>query len=236
MLTLYGEAASDPAHVAVRCAERPCEEVFCLPWATTKQEAADSLRLNRGRPCRVFPCEPNREKLDFGELPCRVVPTDDKREGDVMARVGFLASKGVSVLNQVMATPCRSDFYGNVLEMGEGAPGYIVSVDDMDRYFPTAPLSAKHYAATTVFVEMEGTEDFEEVAGVRRAPVMFATPFMPGSQVFMGFFRRMSRKGAVGSFRPHEHKSRGGVTLFRYNEGYRIPNDAYEVLLREGKC
>jgi hypothetical protein len=233
MFTICGDEALDPAGVAKICREHPQDEVYCIPWVRTEDELIKNLTVNKGRPNRVFPCVPNEEFID--DLPDEsTMDIDPKLPGDVYGRMSYVLRSGRCLVNQVMKTPCHADFYGNIMERGPGAPRYIVAVEDMHKYFPQEPLSIKLYAATTVFVRMRGSEEFTKMVGNDVADVMFATPFVPGIQEFMGWLRMMTGDGLVGSFRPTEIFPRKNIPLFRYNKGYSVPfNDYVEMFESE---
>jgi len=230
MFTVCGERALDPEGVAALCREHPHDEVYGIPWVKTEDDLRENLTTNRGRPNRVFPCEPYEELID-----AESVDVKENLPGDVYGRMAFLLKNGIPVVNQAMRTPCRSDFYGNIMERGPGAKRYVVSQDDADKYFPSEPLSIKLYAATTVFVRMSGTDEFAELAGNHEVDVLIATPFIPGIQEFMGFLRLMTGIGLVASIRPNEIFPRKKIGLFRYNKGYSVPFDDY-VEMFEREC
>jgi len=223
VIIICGEKALDPVDVSRVCNENPHNEVYCLPWVTTGETFEANLRSNGGRPNRFFPCQENREELNApfielaGELP-----------GDPFGRMADILSDGMPVVNQVMSCPCLSGFYGNVLVPKAGASWYIVALDDVQRYFPFVPLSSKIYAATTVPVQMEGTDEFAEIAGRKSAPVLVATDFIPGIIPFMGFLKVMTGRGVIGVFRPKETIPQKSIPLLRYNRGYRLGAKDYE--------
>lgn len=222
MFTVCGKKALDPVAVAELCRENPLDEVYCLPWVETEEQLMENLKVNKGKPNRAAPFEHNTD-----ELWAESVEMEENLKTDVYGRMGFLIKNGLPVVNQVMKTGYRTDFYGNIMERGPGAKRYIVSADDMDKYFPHEPLSAKLYAATTVFVRMKGTEEFAELAGSSEVDVMFGTPFIPGAQEFMGFLKLMTGNGVIASIRPYETFPRKNIALFRYNKGYTIPYSDY---------
>jgi len=218
VVIVCGKEALDPARVASICEVDPCGEVCCLPWVTTQEELEANLVTNRGRPNKMLPCEKN-----FDLLEAEHIEFNANMPGDAFGRMADLLRDGASVVNQVYKCRCRSDFYGNVLTMRPGAGRYVVATELMDRYFPHAPLSAKVYAATTVAVEMTGTDEVEKLTGRRRVPVLVVSEWISGLVPFFGFLRVISGMGLVGVFRPDELILQKEIAVFRYNRGYRIP-------------
>ena len=216
MIIVCGKLALQSDELRKVCLANPHDEVYALPWVTTKEGLEENAKGNRGKPRRVFPCEPNTDQAD-GEFQ----DFDENLKGDAFGRMAHIVATGQPVLNEVMKSPCESPFYGKVI-MKEGASSFLLDCNKVDKYFPCEPLSSKLYAATTTFVRFQNTEQFSEDSGCEDefVDIVLASDFLPGSVSFTQFYRVVSGRWFVG-IRDLSDFVGLKIPLFRYNRGYR---------------
>jgi hypothetical protein len=223
MVVICGKDACNSVLVASKCRENLCGEVYGLPWVTTEEELVRNLLSNGGMPNRFSPCTPNVESLD-----AESIDVTDNLPGDVFGKMTWAMKSGNPVLNQAMKCEYDSPLYNRVMSLAHGS-SYLVAMEDMDRFFPTEPLSAKAYAATTVAVRMRNTDEFAEESGAQtnEVDVVSVSEFLPGSVPLMGFVKVMTGKSVIGLLRPEEVKPLFMMPLFRHDKIYRLPAKVY---------
>jgi len=148
---------------------------------------------------------------------------DEALGGDALGRMAHLVGRRRRMRNEVMCSPCRSPFYGKVVSReGCGDHTFLVSVSGMDKLFPTEPLSAKLYAATTMPTRFRVSDTFAEVSkvGVPEVDVIVGTDYLPGSVTFLRFYKLITGRDFVGLDEPIEERD-AGLPVFRYNRGYK---------------
>ncbi len=218
MFVVCGKEALDAQKVGQLCRDYPGDEVYALPWIRNKEELAKNLKSNGGRPNRLWPCMPNRELME-GEFQ----GFDESLGSDALGRMARLVAYWPSGRNDIMTSSCPSTFYGKVVSrQGRGDLSFLLSVVAVYKLFPCEPLSAKLYAATTVLVRFRTTEVFVEASGVKspEVDVLIANDYLPGSVVFMRFYKLVSGKDFVAVDEPVVSRD-FKLPVFRYNRGYR---------------
>ena len=219
MIIVCGRSALQPDSLRQACIAHPHDEVYALPWVTTEEGLTSSLKMNRGKPMRVFPCERNTDPME-GEGQ----DFDENLDGDALGRMAHIIAAGFPSINEVMKSPCESPFYGKVLT-ADGAYSFLLDCEHVDKYFPHEPLSAKLYAATTALVRFKNTEQFIRDSGCESqfVDIILASDFLPGSVAFMQFYRLVSGRWFVGIRDLREFNGQS-LPCFRYNRGYRSDN------------
>ena len=216
MFVVCGQEAWEAEKVGQLCHSHQHDEVYALPWVSDKDELSDNLRVNRSRPNRMWPCEPNRESME-GESQ----QFDESLGNDALGRMAHLVTAGQPIRNEVMTSPCRSPFYGKVVKRKGGESStFLLSVAGADKMFGKEPLSARLYAATTVPVSFHVSDLFAEASGVKaeNVRVLIATGYLPGSVPFMRFYRVFSGRDFVALDDPCENDK---IPVFRYDRGYK---------------
>lgn len=218
-IVLCGKAASNPKTVAEFCAAFPSRSVYVCP-VVDELAAFGNLVLNvDDKPRKATLWFPNSEPLDapFKEY-------NPKLKGDGLGRMAHLVRKGLAVYNDMRRGVGIPTFYGNVLHDGRcGDRRFIVRADEVDKFFPTTPLSAKLNASNTVFVSMVPSAAFRDASGVtsETVDVIVATEYIPELPTFMNFYKVMSKMGFVGVSEPKNITFTKTMPLFRYDKAYR---------------
>lgn len=225
-LCVCGKVVQFPDKLARLCSRFSSSRMYACPLV---DELAAFGALARGigvKPYRVSLCWDNKAPID-----ARYRAFDPRLEGDALGRMAEVVDKNIPVVNEVMTTIGISPFYGKAVHR-DWMPGskVVVRIVEMDRWFPQVPISAKNYAATTVFVKMETTEQFREQTGYNEAfaDVFVATDYVPGVSTFMRFYKTLSGRGFV--FVSDQDKVKHGevVPVFRSDKAYRVQRDQYE--------
>jgi len=223
MFIVCGEEAWDSERVGRLCCDNPSSEVYALPWIRTKESLLDNLSSNGGRPNRLWPCEHNTEPMDGPSQ-----EFDEKLGNDGLGKMANLVATGREVLNQVMSCSFRCPFYGQVVcHVPRRNSTFMLSLSGFEHMFSSAPLSARLYAATTVPVRFETTHMFSEESGVgaKEVDIIIANDYLPGSVVFMRFYKVMTGKDYV-VLRDFDERMDSKIPVFRYNKGYGVGKDA----------
>jgi hypothetical protein len=223
MVIVCNNAARDPHDMWETCFMNPHQEVYALPWVTSSEELSDNLKSNGGRPNRMWQCEKNMAPMD-GEF----VEMDDKLDGDSFGRMADVVAKGQVAVNDVMTVGGWNPFYGMVLKK-TGSSCFVVRGESVDEYFPTEPLSAKAYAATTVPVAFDNNEKFAKASGCvqERVAIMVSSEYLPGMTTFMRFWKLMSGSDMICLIDPKTMKPSKSIPLFRYNRAYMIDAETF---------
>lgn len=228
MVCLCGPVVRSPGSVARFCRKFSCCRVYvCDLVDELAAFGALVSHLETEKPRRANLYEKNDEVAD-GDF----VPFNPKLEGDGYGRMADLVKKGMPCFNQMMKGVGLFPFYDRVVSDGtQGSSVYMVSLDEMDAFFPGEPLSAKRYAATSVPVRMANTEGFSKASGWRNewVDVVASSDFVLGTSTFMKFYKIMSGRGFAGVCKPNEISIvKKKAPVFRYNGAYRAE-------LKEGK-
>ena len=218
MIIICSNKATSPVNVGNVCRENPLEEVFALPWINNENDLAKNLDVNRGLPCRMFPCTPDLREaagdcLDFYPV----------LEDDAFGVMADALRHGRSVRNEIMRCPCPNGFYGRVITpIWQPGATVILRANVVQGMFPLEPISAKQYAMTTVPVSFRNTELFMQITGCQEddVSVLAATDYIPGIAVFMQFHRLFSGKSHVFSVETTKFVGSKPI-LWRYNRAYK---------------
>ena len=164
---------------------------------------------------------------------------DPKLDGDGLGRMADLVTHGLFVVNEMKTVNGVSPFYGKTLHR-DWLPGsqVIVRRVDVDTLFPQVPISAKDYAATSVFVKMKTTDQFRDVAVYNEqfVDVAVSTDYLPEVSAFMRFYKTLSGRGFVFVSEQDRVRHKEIVPVFRSNKAYRVPRDKYEQSFRLIRC
>lgn len=217
MFIVCGKEAWDADKLGQLCRDYPSDEVYALPWIESKKELSDNLKGNGGRPNRLWPCDLNCELMDgeFQEF-------DESLGSDALGRMAHLISQGHRIRNEIMCSPCGSPFYGKIVsKYGGGSLIFLLSISGVSKLFPMEPLSAKLYAATTVPVRFKTSDLFAKVSKIKSpyVDILIANDYLPGSAVFLKFYKLASGVDFVGLDDPIERDQI--LPVFRYNRGYK---------------
>jgi hypothetical protein len=221
---LCGEMARSPAAVSEFCRMFPSSRTYVCSVVDELAAFGVLAAGLRGvdRPRRANLCLPDERRMD-----AEFVEFDKNLEGDGWGRMAYHVSRGRPVVNQMMSNPGMQLFYGRVLTDGVGGCGtYIVRLQEMDRFFPTEPLSVKLYGAMCVPVRMATTEAFARETGWRGpvVDVMCVSDMVWNLPTFAGFYRAMS--GGKGFFGVSDAKdvrqTVGKGIVFRHDREYKV--------------
>jgi hypothetical protein len=231
-IVVCGPVVENPERLSEICSRYPVNRIYVCPLVDELEVfgcLVDKLcREKLEMPRRANLCEPNREPLDF---PCKQY--DSVLQGDAWGRLAHGVSSGSFMYNQIMNSAGVSAFYDKLIAsipiFKENV--FIVSSDLVGKYFPSAPVSAKRHAATSVPVAMNVSEKFKKDTGWRldKANVLVASDFIEGLGTFMRFYKIMTGKDFVVSGAKGQIELRGIIPLFRCHGVY-IPK-VEEVLL-----
>ena len=218
MIILCSETANNPAEVARICRENPLDEVYPLPWIDSNQKLLENLKVNRGKPNRMFPCSPNKK-----EEKSESISFQKNLPDDAFGTMADAVRSGTPVLNEIMKIPCSSGFYERILtKHWQSGAVVIMNIARLDEMFPFEPISAKVYAMTSVPVLMRNTDQFQKLTECteKEVPVMAATDFTPKIVTFMSFYKLFSGKDFVFSVKSSNFISHQSM-IWRYNKAYK---------------
>jgi hypothetical protein len=160
---------------------------------------------------------------------------DPKLEGDGMGRMADLVANDLLPVNEYKESIGVSPFYGKTLhrDWQEGSL-CIVRMVDMDRLFPTVPISAKNYVATSVPVRMETTPQFRAETGYNgeHVDVFASTDYVPDVATFMRFYKTFSGRSFVWASEQDRVIQKPIVPVFRNDRAYRVKRENYEQAIR----
>jgi hypothetical protein len=218
-ICICGPIVSSPERMVKKCEQHPTSRVYACPIVDELSALGVLVRhADVKRPYRVQLFWQNTESIDaeYNEF-------DPALDGDGYGRMADLVTHGLFPVNEMMWTVGISPFYGKVLHR-DWLPEsqMIVRRVDVDRLFPSVPVSAKNYAATSVPVMMETTRQFRAETGYNGpfVNVFVSTDYVPGVSVFMRFYKTLSNKGYVYASGLGRMKS-NCIPVFRSNRAYR---------------
>ena len=223
-ICLNGPIIHQPDMLATFCGAYPSSTVFVCP--VDEELAALGALVRDMPPRRVFIAEHNTD-----ELPYESQAYDPKLEDDCYGRMALLVAQGMPAHNDIYAGSGSTPFYGNTLcnavNPDIDIPVVMVRSQSMNKYFPETPISAKHFAATSMPVTMKTSNEFRRAANTdaELVSVLVASDFIPGSPEFMRFYQLFSGKKWV-SIIPSVIPLKT-MPLFRYNKSYRVPLKNY---------
>jgi hypothetical protein len=180
------------------------------------------MEIGKEKPRRAFLCSPNEEPMDG-----KSVEFDPKLEGDGYGVMADVVTHGVPALNDVMKCPGVSPFYGKALMRNCSSPvAYLVRCESVDKYFPCEPISAKMYAATSVPVQFDNTNEFRKASGCEsdKVNVVIVSDFIFMLPVFMNFYQIMSKCDVVATASPENVACSKAMPVFRYRRAYSMGN------------
>jgi len=217
-ICICGKIVSIPDKMAELCGRFSNSRIYACPLIDELAAFGVLTREIGHKPYRFTPAWDNKEEINAEHI-----TFDAHLEGDGFGRMADVVKSGMPVLNEMMTTIGVSPFYGKVLHSG-WVPGsqVLVRIQEMDKFFPHSPISAKNYAATSVPVSMETTEKFrkEVMAGYNEkfAEVFVVTDYVPGVSTFMRFYKTFSGKGFIFTT---DRDSKRKMPIFRADKAYR---------------
>ena len=231
-MILCGPKVADPAYVGAFCARFPCNPLYVC-HLTDELPAFGILAhelVFRGleKPRRVPLLHPITDDMPsvFQE------EFDPKLNGDVYGRMALVLNRGFIAMNEVMAGPGLSFFYGRILSWKSvfNNPVYVLSFQTLQMFLPLAPISLKLYAATSVPVLAPVSDDFRKATGHEgdTAVIGVANDFIPGLGDFIHFHGAMGKSGIFCSGMILPSEITGNFPVFRYNKMH--VTDAREYL------
>ena len=224
-ICVCGSVVLSPEKMASLCARYPNSRMYVCPLV----EGLSALGVLIGNLGRLIPrrmqiaCD-NKEPIDaeFKEF-------DPKLDGDGLGRMADLVTHGLLVVNEMKTVQGVSPFFGKTLHR-DWMPGsqVIVRRVEVDSLFPQVPISAKDYAATSVFVKMKTTDQFKEAAGYNEpfVDVVVSTDYLPELSAFMRFYKTFSGRGFVFVSDQNLVRHKEVVPVFRANKAYRVPRES----------
>jgi hypothetical protein len=222
LLCLCGSIVNNPSEMAQFCKSFPSYRVYACPLV--EELAAFGILVanirDKERPRRTSLCVPNKQEIEGDCL-----EYDSKLDGDGYGKMADVINRKFAVLNEMMSCPGISPFYGKVLASKSGLPPtYIVRSDSIHKHFPHEFISATHYAATSVPVEVANTPSFLKQSGCNapKVNIVVSSDHIPGLPIFLNFYRVMSGKDCIGITQPEQLVSSKKVPVFRYNKAYKL--------------
>jgi hypothetical protein len=227
-ICVCGEIVCYPDTLAGLCSRYPVSRMYVCPLVDELAALGVLVRnTEKTRPRRMQIVWENKDTIDaeFKEF-------DPKLDGDGLGRMADLVANGFLPVNEMMTAVGVSPFYGKTLHRDwiQGSK-VIVRRVEIDSLFPQVPISAKNYAAISVFVRMETTEQFRSISGYngQYIDVFVSTDTVPGVSTFMRFYKTFSGKGFVfvsncDDVIPHEKI----IPVFRSDRAYRVAQSKYE--------
>lgn len=225
-ICVYGEDVKSPEKIAELCARFPSSRIFACSLVDELAALGVLVENIRVTPFRSVLAWENWEPID-----AEFKTFEKNLNGDAMGRMADVVANGLFAVNEVSTTVGLSPFYGKTLhrDWQEGCQ-FIIRKDEMDSFFPQEPISAKHYAATSVPVRMETTEQFRTQTGYNgsHADVFVATDWLPDASTFMRFYKTISGRGYVCVSDQGKIRHRKFVPVFRNDRAYRVLRENYE--------
>jgi len=229
-ICICGPIVSSPERMAAKCYQYPTSRMYACPVVDEISAIGALLRnVDVKRPCRTQLFWDNTD-----EIGAEHKDFDPSMDGDGYGRMADLVAHGLFAVNEMMKTVGVSPFYGKVLHrdcLPESQ--MIVRRVDVDRLFPSIPVSAKNYAAVSVPVMMETTSQFRAETGYNGpfVSVFVSTDYVPGVSTFMRFYKTFSNMGHVYTSNLERMATDGAgglsammrncVPVFRSNRAYR---------------
>lgn len=225
-LCVCGKVVESPAMMSRLCTRFPSSRMYACPLVEELAAFGVLAKSIGKRPHRAVMVWDNKTAIDAESK-----AFDPVLDGDSMGRMADLVAGGFPVVNEVMSSIGVSPFYGRTLHKRwmDGSL-FIVRMVEMDKFFPKASISAKNYAATSVPVKMETTEQFQALMGYNEpfADVFVATDYVPGVSTFMRFYKTICGLGIVCSSAQGSVRHGEIVPVFRSDKAYRVSRDKYE--------
>jgi len=230
---ICGPVCSMPGKVAKLCREVSGVGVYACPLvdglAAFGFLVAGMMELKNER---LSMLSPNTEELEGS---CQHY--EDDLEADGLGRMADLVAKGMTVCNDMMTTPMREAFYGRVLSFRSyGEPVYLLRSGEARKVFEGEIVQVRDYAAMTVPVETDNTEQFSRMTGClsKKVRFMVSSSYRRGMSDFLRFLKAMSGRGWVASSSPKSFVPEMGVPVFRHHGGYRIDRNDYMGVFNAG--
>jgi len=223
-ICLNGPVVNSPTFVAEFCRSFPSSSIFVCP--IDQELSALGAVVKNKKPYRAYIPSPQ-----VGDMPYESQEYDPKLEDDKYGRMADLVAKGIPVYNNIYSGPGGGPFYGSVLTMAPHPEMemYIVNSESMQKYFPTDPISAKYYAATTVPVIMSPSEECKDIAGSKqdKMSVMASSSFAIGMTTFMNFYKICSGRDWCSMNPARLIAPNKTLPLFQYDKAYRVTASEY---------
>jgi hypothetical protein len=225
-LCVYGDVVKSPEKMADLCFRFSNSRMYVCSLVDELPALGALARNIRVTPFRSILAWENTTSIDAESK-----TYEKDLNGDAMGRMADVVANGLCAVNDVKTTVGVSPFYGKTLhkDWKEGCQ-FIVRTAEMDNLFPSVPISAKHYAATSVPVRMENTEQFREQTGYNgsHVDVFVATDWLPDVSTFMRFYKTFSGRGFVCASDQNKIRHNRYVPVFRSDRCYRVPREKYE--------
>ena len=228
-ICLSGPVVYDGQKVAQFCEVYAHSSVFACP--VVKELAALGMACTGAKTYRAHLADDNLKEYEGLEFQAY----DSKLAGDGLGRMASVVASNGFAVNEICLPLGISAFYGRTLfrDADPGRPpSFIVQTKSMDKYFPTVPISLKHYAATSVPVMVDMTNEFRKATGCMedKVAVLASTDHIRGLPDFMRFYQLMtgrdwlcfSDKLSIMGFGTCKR-----VPVFRYNKAYMVPIERY---------
>jgi hypothetical protein len=225
-ICVCGSVVLSPEKISSLCARYPNSRMYVCPLVDGLSALGVLVGNLKSMPRRMQIACDNKEPIDveFKEF-------DPQLDGDGLGRMADLVTHGLLVVNEMKTVQGVSPFFGKTLHR-DWMPGsqVIVRRVEIDTLFPQVPISAKDYAATSVFVKMKTTDQFKEAAGYNEpfVDVVVSTDYLPEVSTFMRFYKTFSGRGFVFVSEQNLVRHKEIVPVFRATKAYRVPRDKYE--------
>ena len=225
-ICVYGGIVRLPEQMATLCNRFPNSRMYACPMIEELSAFGALVKKIGHKSYRFIPAWENKQTMD-----AEFVTFDPSLNGDGYGRMADVLSHGMPVVNEIMTTVGVSPFYGKTLHSNwQAGCQVIVRIQDIDSFFPRIPISAKNYAATSVPVRMETTDQFRMMTGYNDevADVFVATDYVPEVSTFMRFYKTLSAKGFIFASDQDKVMHKGYVPVFRSDKAYRLTRENYE--------
>ena len=225
---ISGHLCSYPDLIAGMCRQVPTSTMYVCP--VIDELAAFGAVCFDETPRKIYLSIANKDELE-----AEYQEFQPDLDGDGLGRMAGLVAKGLPVWNQMRKPLGVTAFYDRMLvkEVDPGIPCvYIVRLASMDTYFPSEPISARLYAASTVPVAMKVTDEFRAATKCEGETVwvLSATEHVTGLPQFMQFYQLMSGMDWVVSVEPKSVDPIQNMPVFRHDKGYRVPLEMYQSM------
>lgn len=227
-LCVCGDIVYCPDKMAELCSQFPNSRVYACPVSRELPAFGVLVRNINRSPYRMPLIWENKGVID-----AEFMEFDPKLDDDAVGRMADAVNLGVPVSNEVMTSIGVSPFYDRIIhrELRNSTDVVvIVRIADVDSLFPNVPISSKNYAATSVPVRMDTTDQFRKQTGYDKSfvDVFVATDYVPGLGAFMRFYKTFSGNSFVFSSSRGSVECDDFVPVFRKDRVYRVSKDKYE--------
>ena len=218
-ICICGNIVTEPVKMMTLCGKFPSSRIYACPLTDELAAFGVLIREIGKKPYRFIPAWDNKEEINAEHI-----TFEANLDGDGLGRMADVVKSGIPVLNEMMTTIGVSPFYGKVLHSG-WVPGsqVVVRIQEMDQFFPHAPISVKNYAATSVPIRMETTEKFRKAVmtgyNEQFVDVFVATDYVPGSSTFLRFYKTFAGKGFIFTT---DRDPKRAMPIFRADKAYRF--------------